>query len=91
MGGVRICTRGESVESFPRWREERKRKREKKRTRRYVRTVLFGKGGADDGILAAVGRQGRRKLPGGFSRVEHEPIGGMGLKRPRSEPRSFAG
>lgn len=88
---MRICTRGESVESFPRWREERKRKREKKRTRRYVRTVLFGKGGADDGILAAVGRQGRRKLPGGFSRVEHEPIGGMGLKRPRSEPRSFAG
>lgn len=36
--------------------KKEKEKEKKKRTRRYVRTVLFGKGGADDGILAAVGR-----------------------------------
>lgn len=61
----------------------------KKRTRRHARTVLFYS--PPRACIRALGRQGRRKLPGGFSSAEHEPIGGMGLKRPRGEPRSFAG
>lgn len=81
------------VKAFPRRRERKrkgKRKKEKKKEGKKGRDVthvrfylgkaawMMVRGGE---CIYAVGRQGRRKLPGGF---EHEPIGGMGLKRPRS-------
>lgn len=71
--------------------KEEKRGRDVTLVRFYLGKVAWYTHSPPRACIRALGRQGRRKLPGGFSSAEHEPIGGMGLKRPRGEPRSFAG